>query len=245
MKRIIAILLALCCVFSVVACDNKGGDSTGGQELDTLAKFSAMFASSVPTKSVTEVTEEFGGVTLNSVYTLTTGTANGKATSIYTSSVETLNSIENAELKLKKTSKQEKWYYEGLGISTDKGRRWNADGVDFAPVAGSLALNLKEEYIEFYEYKVNDATETLYLEVTYEYATTVLSAFLNDDQVIDEDVYITVVAAGGRITSMQIEYCVYQHDVGSDDNSVVFDDMVVLIDVSYSYDIQDINITVD
>lgn len=237
MKKILAILLVLACLFSVASCNKKQEAAE-----ENLQKFSNMFASSVPTQAVTVVTQEFNnGVALESNYTLTTGTVDGKTASTLVSSVQTLSDITEGTLNYKTTKVTNEWYYEGFGTSTNKGKSWNAEGTNFAPVAGSLGMNLHQDYIAYYDYKVEGNTETLILEVYEENSYEVLKNFLGVDQNFEYYTIITIVAAGERISSVEIEYLVYEHEVGTMENYVEVSDMYITIHVDYSYDIQDIN----
>ena len=237
MKKILALFLVLACALSVVSCNQKQEPAE-----ENLQKFSDMFASSIPTKAVTVVTQEFNdSVELESVYTLTTGTVDGKTATTLVSSVQTLSDIQSGTLSYTTTKVTNEWYYEGMGTSTNKGKTWDPEGKNFAPVAGSLKMNLHQDYIAYYDYKVNGNTETLILQVYEENSAEVLKDFLNVDQDFAYETIITIVAAGERISSIDIEYLVYEHEVGTMENYVEVSDMYITIHVDYSYDIQAIN----
>ena len=86
MKKIIAALLILCCMFSVVSCSMFGGgeqDDTGLGNIDEataaqIDKVLSMFDDSIPTQSETKTTETVGNVIIESSAYLVTGTVGGK-----------------------------------------------------------------------------------------------------------------------------------------------------------------------
>ncbi len=263
MKKLLALLLILTCLLSVVACnkddtpdnggntdtdindgtnnDNTNGDEDKGPtpETDVLGYFSALLSKSAPTKSEVVTTEKFGRNTLVSTTTITSGTVGGVKASKLVVVEQALNDVDKQELNLITTKTSETWYQEGMGTSTNKGRRWNAEGTDFAPKAGSIKLFLKEEYFTEYEYDAE--TGTLVLESSWEYAAQVLSYILpSADYTHEYDTTITMTAAGGRITSITVEYTVDEEDLGDIDVSVTAPETKVTIEANYSYDLQDI-----
>jgi hypothetical protein len=255
MKKILALLLILTCLFSVVACNNDTPDNgdqntpdngnTGNNdvtidpETDPLGYFSALLKTSVPTLSEVVATQKFGKNVLTDTVTIATGTVDGLKASKLVRVEQKLNDVENQELNYITSSTSETWYLEGKGTSTNKGRRWNADGKDFAPSENSIRLFLKEEY--FTEYNYDAETGTLVLEASWEYASQVLAYILpSADYVHEYDTTITMVAAGGRITSITIEYEVEEEDLGDINVSVTAPDTTVVIAANYYYDLQDI-----
>ena len=231
MKKIIAIVLVLCCMLSAVSCNKKKND-------ENLEKFDDMFASSAPTRAETVVTQKFNnGIELKSVIVLTTGTVDGKIATTLESEVQTLSKIDASTLNYITTTKTTNWYYEGLGTSTDKGKNWKADGTDFAPKSGTLAMNLLEEYMDSITYSSDETSEKIVIKVSAENSAKVLQNFIGEEE-FNYDVTITVVSAGERITSVLIEYVVDEHMIGDESNLVEISDVVTTIKVDYSYDIQ-------
>lgn len=235
MKKILSILLLVACVFSVASCNkNKGGSGF------SLANYETYFASSVPTKAVTKVSQTISTTTLESVTTLTTGSlADGTKASVYESNVQTFNDIESLELNYIKEKKTVKWYCEGKGISTNKGRTWDAEGLDFAN--GPIYINLDSELYDG-NISYDNATDTLVLGVSAENSATALASFLEDGQKFEYDSTITIAASGGRISSIKVEYSVDPYDIGDDiANMIEIEEIKVVIEASYSYDYQTIN----
>ncbi|MBQ9070861.1 MAG: hypothetical protein IJY23_05895 [Clostridia bacterium] len=230
MKKIIAVLLLICSFLTVVSCSKKD---------ENLERFDEMFASSAPTKAVTVVNQTFNDyVELNSVFTLTTGTVNGKTATTMVSEVQTLNKVDSGKTNYINTQVTNNWYYEGKGTSTDKGVSWNADGKDFAPKPGTLSMNLKVDYMDSVNYFSDATSETIVLEVSAENASKVLENFIDSETDFEYDVTITVVAAGERISSVVIEYVIDEHLIGEDENAIEVEDTEFVITVNYSYDIQ-------
>ena len=108
-----------------------------------------MFAASAPKRSDVEVTIAANGLELVSTYTLKTGTVGGKAASIFESRVTSLADVENDQGDLNETevSETEYYYLEGKGTKSTWSD-WDPAGVDFAPEAGDLFLDLQERYFE-------------------------------------------------------------------------------------------------
>lgn len=235
-------------MLSVVSCSKKKGEE---QTDDALLKFSEMLASSVPNSSETVVTHIVNESVIENTFSVVTGTVIDAATgeskkaAVYKSSVSTLGKVEDRNLDLFRTKEENVWYLEGSGTSTNKGIDWKAEGKDFSPVAGSLAMNLKSSYIKSQTYSKEGSIETLKLTMTAENATLALANFLDGKQTIKYDVTVTITAAAERISSIVIKYVVPEHDIGTEESPVVFDDVEITIEANYSYktDTGDIPIT--
>lgn len=233
-------------MLSVVACNKSKGDgSDDATTADEVAKFQKMLAESVPTSSNTVVTHDVNNYVIENVSSLVTGTVSGKKAAVYTSSVNTLGSVEDRVLQHLRTKNETVWYLEGYGTSTNKGKSWKESGNDFSPVAGSLSMDLREKYISSYKYSQEGAIETLKITMTAENATLALANFLDSNQTIKEEVTITITAAAERISSITIKYTIPEHDVGTEDNPVFLEDVIITIKSDYSYktDTGDIPIT--
>lgn len=231
MKKIIALLLLICTLVTIVSCGNKQDEN--------LKKFDDMFASSAPTRAETVVKQKFNNSPeLTSVFTLTTGTVDGKTASILVRQVETLNKVDSSNTNYIKTDVSTNWYYEGMGTSTDKGASWNPDGKNFAPKPGTLSMNLKDEYMEKIEYSSDSSSETIVLRVSAENSAKVLANFIESAEDFHYETRITVVAAGERVSSVTIKYIIDEHMIGEDENAIEISDTEVTITVNYSYDIQ-------
>ncbi len=233
MKKILAIILVLACVFSVVSCKKKNPEST------YLTEYTEYLASSAPTKSETHIKQTYSTLVLESSVMITTGTIDGKTASILQSKVQTLESLDELTLNHISEKTTTHWYLEGKGLSTNKGRKWDETGKNFAPTQGSIVLDLSED--NFSEIAYNEETGVLVLTVPAANSKKVLADFVPESQDFAHDTVITLSAAGGRISSIKIEYTVESYDIGDIGNEVEFVGMTVVIEANYSYDIQDIS----
>ncbi len=233
MKKILALMLIAASLFTFVACIGKNSNSD-------LAKFEEYFEASVPTKSETTIKNSYSGNTFEGKIILTTGTVDGKAASKLESRVATLRDLEDLNLNPYKTSSENIWYLEGKGISENKGRKWDPEGENFAPVEGSISINLKAKNFEEINYDAEK--ETVTLTVAAENAKSVLEDLIEEDREFNYPVTITISAAGGRIASIEIEYVIESYVVGDIGSEVEVEDVKVTIKTNYSYDIQDITL---
>ena len=249
MKKILALLLIICCCFAVVACVEDGPAGENAASDDDLERFTAMFESSSPTKSVTVSTVTANSQELRSVYTLTTGIIAGKTASIFESVVTKLSDAENTEGSLDPLDQTvtKQIYLEGQGTRIDKNGskgKWNAEGVNFAAEEGDISLDLNKKYFETMEYYKNGTNETLVLTIAEDlegvngYAKKVFKKYIPQEQTYGYETKITITAAGGRISNILIESIDYEHFIGDDYDATSISDVIIEIDVSYSYDIQ-------
>ena len=242
MKKIFAILLVIACMFSVASCSLLGGGNDpveDNNERADITLFNQMLKESVPTQAVTVVKQKLGRTTFESTYTLTTGTVGGKTATTLVSKVQSLKSVTEGNTEAIETKTEYLWYLEGQGTSTNRGRKWDAEGTNFAPKAGTLNFNLKSENFEEIQY--DEENTTLYLSVTADKSTEVLKNFLSADQVFEYDAFITITAAGGRIVAITVEYVIPGDVIGDIDNLIDVDEVEVVINTTYSYGLQEID----
>ena len=248
MKKILALILILCCCFAVVSC-RGGDDGENKASASDLERFSEMFASSAPTKSVVTSTIEANSQEITSVYTLTTGIIAGKAASIFESRLNKLAGIDEdkGDLNVTEESVVKYNYLEGKGVRIDKNGskgKWDTEGVDFAPVEGELSLDLKKKYFETMEYYKDGSNETLVLTIAEDldgengYVKKVFGKYIPQSQEFGYETKITITAAGGRISNILVESIDYEHFIGDDYDATSISDVNITIDVTYSYDIQ-------
>lgn len=251
MKKIIALLLLICCCFAVASCIKKpdSGSGDNAASASDLERFTAMFSSSAPTKSVTTSTVKANSQDITSVYTLTTGMIAGKTASIFESRVTKLADIneEKGDLNVYETTVTKYNYLEGKGVRTDKNGfkgKWDAEGVDFAPEQGDIILDLNKKYFETMEYFKEGSNEKLVLTVsedlegTNNYLKKIFARYIPQEQPFGYETTITITAAGGRISNILIECIDYEHFIGDDYDAISITDVDIVIDVTYSYDIQ-------
>ena len=76
------------------------------------------------------------------------------------------------------------------------------------------------------------------LEETNAYAKKVLKKYIPQTQFFGYETKITITASGGRISHILIECIDYEHFVGDEYDPVEISDATLVIDVSYSYNIE-------
>lgn len=253
MKKLLALLLILACIFSFAACgdkENPDDDKTNTDDdnvttdpqtnAEVLAYFKSLLDKSVPTKSVVTTTQTVRRNVLKTTVTLTTGENEGKKVASLVTIKETFNDIESGKLNLVKENTSTQWYREDLGVSTDKGRNWD-EGESFAPVEKSLRLDLKEENFSSITY--NKEAGELILVAPDDTAADVISYFLpgGDDYVHEYETTIQLYAFGGRITGMNIFYTIPEADIDVDSDIIVIPETVVKINAAYSYGLQTVS----
>lgn len=217
MKKILAVILAVVCIFAMFSC----GEDEVFSNMDTK------FASSVPTRIVTTTTQVIGNTTLNGNYELKTGSVDGKVATVAVYSYDELNKIEEGSgediTTAVKTVSGSKEFYAGKGVRIDGGS-W-ADGYNFAPIAGSISLEINEKNVLEYTYENNTFT----CKVSKEKAAEVLKI----DVTPSSDVSVVITDNGAEITSVTIEYTI----VDADEN---YPDTVVKIETQYYYGLQEV-----
>ena len=243
MKKIIALLLCLCCVCALFSC----GSNLDAASAEQLAKINEMLATSIPTKSETTTTHTIGNVKLVSTAVLVTGLVGGKAVSVYEAVAQELAPVEN-DLNHVKETEEVLWYMEGKGTSDDNGGSWDEEGEDFAPQAGSMLLNLSAGSVK--EGTYDPETETLVIVFEAGSATDVVKEYLGKNEKIESDLKVTIVTNGGSLISITLEYTIPAHDLeveiesttdGEDETTketITVPEATVVIEAKYEYDIQ-------
>jgi hypothetical protein len=234
MKKIFALILAICCLLSMIAC---GGFS--GEAKEQLEAAITMLEETVPTKVVSTTTQTFGKTKLVAVATLTTGTIGGVAAATFVNNYQVFEDVDSGNYDEVRDVQETMWYVEGKGVSTNKGQSWDAEAANFAPTAGFIGLNLDEKYIESAEY--DSATGALTIKISEENVGAVLKSYLAEGEVIESDVYITIVSAGGRISSISLEYYIPEGEIYLDEEETEYievGELSVVITAVYTYDTQ-------
>ena len=199
MKKLIVLILAISFVFALASCG-------GSNEVDTVGE---MFRDSIPTKTVTAITQTVGeDITLDAQYTLTVGLVGGKNASVFISEVDEMISVEDAGSSdaivgsvVTHTEKRE--YLEGKGVRVNGGS-WNSKEENFASAEGPVTLNLSSDLIKDFEYteEAKPGENLLRLVVRKENTAEVFG--LAEDLAVDVSVEIT--DDGAVITSILIVY---------------------------------------
>jgi hypothetical protein len=224
MKKIISIILAITCVFALFSCGSDSGD--------TLGKINKMYSAIAPTKVVTLSTQTIGNVVLTSTSTLKSGTVDGKIAATYEYKNQELRSLEDgsnetAELPWVEVSGLLE-YHEDKGLR-ENGGKWDDNGENFVPEAGTIKLNLSKKSVK--NLKEDSATKTITFTVP---AAKSVDVFGEDSGFI-ADVNVVVTHDGAAITSITLT-----SSIPSDEDAYPAID--VYINVKYSYDSESITI---
>ena len=235
MKKIIALILALCCVFAIVSCDG-GEEQTSG-----VAEFERLYSASEPTKVVTNQTTAIGNVFLKGSSILVTGALNnGDVATVYTESYETLQSVQSGAgdvitpiMGEPITSSRE--YVEGKGVRYDGGA-WDETGLNFAPKAGSIAINLDETKLKDCIYNDSGDVKTLTFTVEAKNASSVFGEWASE---ITSDVSVIITANVAVVTGITVSYT---EDIVSDDEDIEYPAANITISTVYTYDVEEITL---
>lgn len=234
MKKIFAFVLMISCLLSMIACGNLSGEAKAQFESAVT-----MLSEALPTKVVSTTTQTFGKTELVSVATVTTGTVGGVVASTFVNNYQLFQDVESGKYEEVRDVVETLWYVEGKGTSSDKGANWNAEGTNFAPTAGFIKLNLDEKLIETAEY--NGENGSLTLKISEENVAEVMKNYLEEGQAIESDLYITIVSAGGRISSVSLEYFIPEGEIYLDEEETEYievGEISVVVTAVYSYDTQ-------
>ena len=239
MKKIIAIIMIVCCLFAVVSCDNGLAKDVNAQ----IEAIESMSAASIPTKAETTTTMYVGEITIENVVTLVTGSVNGKKASTLTTVEREFSDVTGAS-GLVSTKTSTKWYVDGLGTCENKNGKWDEDGEDFAPSAGYIDFDFNSEFIKSAEY--DSKAEVLTLKIKKENVASFLGSFAADDFEATSDATVKITTSAGRIMSVDINYTIPDRDVYIDEDeedSVYIPETIVSIKAVYSYDYEPITLS--
>ena len=232
MKKIaIFLLIVALCVPMLFACKPQVEEEVKDGPMQQVAR---MYSVSQPTKVVAKTTQNVGGLTLNSNYSITTGYVDNAAASVFVSYVEEIRSIEeggqNEEVKdIIKSYNRVTEAIEGKGSRTNGGE-WDAEGKVWNIGRGRMALNLVESAVTNIKYE----NHVLTFVIPKANIATVLGAEYAND--ISSDVKVTIVDDGAVVTSVELVYNLS----GNADINLVESTMYVRVD--YTYDIEKITI---
>ena len=235
MKKILALVLVVSLMLlSMIGCGNK---NNGAASDETVNKVAGMLAESNPTLVQAESTITIGEKQPSeSTYSLKRGEINNMKVIVYESSITELLSVEEGASVLivppfgTKTQKIE--YVEGSGVRVD---------------GGQFDMNKTDDVFTEFEISITPATAS---DAKYENNTLTFKVKAADTEkvfgtAIKADVNVTIVDDGNWIKSIDISYVVPAHIAKNPDNpgvTVSVEEIVVSMSISYSYDIQNINI---
>lgn len=199
MKRFLAWLLLLSCVFALSACSIGNGSTSASGAISSVSK---MYRNSAPTKTVVTSEQKFGDLTLRGEQTLVKGQiyyeGEWREAAVYEWKEEKRAKIEE-EIGPVKTETGSLEFVDGLGVRRNKGRNWSA-GADFSPSIGQMALTLDTSSLTDISY--NEGTKTLTFTVKPANLTKVFGA----DTELAEEVLVTIVNDGAVVTDVILNY---------------------------------------
>lgn len=247
MKKIIALILSIVCVFTLVACGDEPctehvDANTDGkcdvceatvdipEEETTVGpkEVAEMYAESLPTKVVTTTKQVIGeNIVLNGKETLVTGKVNGKLTTVYEYERDELNEVPDSDIvpPLIKTVSGSKVYHDGK-VSIDGGS-W-VKGYNFAPLKGDIAINLDEANLTNVSYDKETST------LSFTVAADKVALVFGENVVIESDVTVSIVNDGAVVTGISLSYVI----AGTKE----YPEKTVTIDTVYTYDLEEITL---
>ena len=240
MKKLIAILLALACMFAVCACSTPpaGGNNnnpslkppadTSAQEI--LDALSELIRTSTPTQSQVSTVTGNADINLKSDLTITMGELSGKTAALYVHEYETLNDIGSDVAKSLIVETKE--YVDGMGLRIDGGI-WETEESSFVRRITPYRMNLDNTLIK--SLLVSEDGLVVSFIVPMDNAADVFTSF--DAKAIasmTSDISVRIETDGSSVTYMGIEYAT---------KSVTnMANPVVTIKAQYSYDLQRITL---
>ena len=240
MKKIIALILALACVFALAACGKKNPVIEKSPEEIAIEETLAYYAASAPTKIVVNATRDFDGnyKTLINLETVT-GKIDGKIATVKTKTVEkflTIDAGSGTDIREpieSKTTTEE--YLEDKGISIDGGQ-WIEDGLNFAPTAGSLGIAITTANITDITYTKAKYNNVLSFMIPEANVDAVFGVDENGDSYFDHesDIKVTITNNGAVITRLTVEY-----EIEADDE---YPGQSVSIITDYTYQIETVTL---
>ena len=192
-----------------------------------VEKIAAMYAISVPTKAVVSTEQNFGAYKLEGESTLLVGTYNGKDAAVFTYVYQELTDIENFNSTAKRSVQGSKEYFEGVGVRVDainNAYAYFENGGNFAPKAGSIALNLQADLLTDVSYVDHVFTATV--------SAKNAKAVFGEDTTIKTTTKITIVDAGNLIESVTLVYTI--------PSITAAPDVTVTVQAVYSYNVETI-----
>ena len=189
MKKIIALLLVICCFGMLFACNNDTPDNGDNDNTNTatVADFSAAIANTKPSLAIvtTKVTSELG--VLNAKFEISYN-EDGSAAIVY--SYEKFNSLEDGATTELKTK------YEGTFTRNADGTYIGAEGVDISSVNAGTAIDLSKAS----NVTINEKGDVLTANVAKADTASVLGSALS------ADASLKIAIDGGEVELIEIAY---------------------------------------
>ena len=224
MKKIITIVLAIACAFTLFSC---GGSATEA----SIDELNSMYNAISPSRIEVTTTQSFGKYELKTVATLVTGSVDGYAVTVYTESKDQFRSIEDgagAEIVGAIETVEFSWvYHEDKGYREDGGK-WDSGGMDFTPETGAIALNFSKNTVKDF---ANDTEKNV---VTFTVAAEDTETVFGYE--IKADVSVSIYYSVADITGVTLSYTAVNPDNKN------HPEVKTTISVEYSYESQIITI---
>ena len=240
MKKIICLFLVLACSFALFAC--------GDEELTGAQKTALYYKNSLPTRVVSTSTQSLvdeDGVTiatLNGKYDFKTGTIAGKMATVQEYEQDYMRTVaEGANSAIVgpiSTETGSLEYLEGYGRRVNGGF-WDANGLNFGPTAGSIAINLEDNLLADVKYTEGEnGKNTLTFTVPNANIAAVFGTKAdNADQALltaSSDIEVSITNDGALINSITISYSI--------DSTRYYPERRVVMTTEYEYGVQNIEL---
>lgn len=218
MKKIITIILAMACAFTLFSC---GG---GGETEASIDEINSMYNAISPSRVDVTATKTFGKYQLKTVSSLVTGYVDDFAVTVYTETKEQLRDIDSGSGAEKLGPIEEvvsSWvYHEDLGYR-ENGGKWDEEADDPTPETGAIALNISSDTVE--DFNNDEETKTVTFKVLPEDSEEVFGYALSSEAAV------TIVHSGADIVSVKIAYTV------TDAENEIHPTIDIVIEAKYSY----------
>ncbi len=239
MKKIICLILVLACSFTLFACKDE-------EELTGAQKTAQCYENSLPTKVVTTSVQSIindSGVavaTLNGKYELVSGTIAGKIATVQTYEQDYMREVaDGANANIVgpiDTEKGSLEYHEDYGRRVNGGS-WDANGLNFGPTAGSIAINLDDSLLTNAKYTEGEnGINTLTFTVANANIASVFGANADNAALLtaSSDVEVTITNEGALVTSIIISYSIA--------GTRYYPERRVVLTTEYEYKVQDVEL---
>lgn len=215
MKKIIMIILAIACAFTLFSC----GDETEA----AIDDINSMYNAVSPSRVEVTATKAFGKFEVKTMSTLVTGVVDGFAVTTFNQTVEKPNGLDEnvgATILGPIVAEDYSWvYHEDLGYK-ENGGKWNLEAADPTPETGAIALNISASTVE--QFTNDEENKTVTFVVLPENSEEVFGYALSSEA------SVTIVHSGADIVSVKIQYT----ETSEED---MHPDIAVTIEAKYSY----------
>lgn len=240
MKKLIAILLVLACMFALAACGGGASNApapltppAANETQDILDALSDLIKTSVPTQSKVNTVTGTADVNLKSETVITMGELSGKEAALYVHEEEVFNDLGATEAKSLVVETMEFVDGMGLRVNAAKGGAWEAEGLNFVRRIMPYRMELDATLIK--SLLVNEDKTEFSFVIPQDNASDVLTGI--DSKTIASmlsDISVTIKTDGSAVTYMELNY--------STKSAPNFENPAVKIVAEYSYDLQSITL---